>query len=69
MITSASFKSIMTGELNTTTITPESVDDYQIKTISSFALRISFLKKEIEKTLIFNHECNNEELSFLLKRL
>ncbi len=59
----------MPGELNITNRISESSDDPGTKEISSTALRIRFLKKEIEQSLIRNHDCGKEHMEFLLKRL
>jgi len=59
----------MPGDLNITNTLPESIDEYPAKAMKTLAIRINFLKKKIEKTLILNHDCSDEELAFLLKRL
>ncbi len=59
----------MPGELNIINEIADSVDDLFTKEISSTSLRIKFLKREIEKTLILNHDCGKEQLEFLLRRL
>jgi len=59
----------MPGELNIINDISDSIDDLFTKEISSTALRIRFLKREIEKSLILNHDCCKEQLEFLLQRL
>lgn len=59
----------MPGELNIINEISDSAEDFLFKEISSKALRIGFLKKVIERSLIKNHECTEEHLEFLLKRL
>ena len=59
----------MPGELNIINEISSSTDDLVMKEISSTALRIRFLKKEIQKSLIKNHDCGKEQLEFLLQRL
>lgn len=59
----------MPGELNKIYEISDTVDDLFVKEISSTALRINYLKKEIEKSLILNHDCGKEQLEFLLQRL
>lgn len=58
----------MTGEINVIKNIPESIGDYSTK-ISSLYLHINYLKKEIKRTMLLNHECTENELEFLLKRL
>ena len=64
-----SYKSIMSGELNINNKSAESFDEYPAKIINSLSIRINYLKKEIERTILLNHDCSNDELEFLLKRL
>ncbi|PKL18632.1 MAG: hypothetical protein CVV49_04960 [Spirochaetae bacterium HGW-Spirochaetae-5] len=59
----------MPGELNIINDISDSTDDLFMKEISSTALRIRFLKREIEKSLIRNHDCCKDQLDFLLGRL
>lgn len=59
----------MPGELNIINEISDSMDDLLIKEINSTSLRIRFLKREIEKSLILNHDCGKEQLEFLLQRL
>ena len=59
----------MPGELNIINDISDSTDDLFIKEINSTALRIRFLKREIEKSLIINHDCCKDHLDFLLERL
>jgi len=59
----------MPGELNIINEISDSMDDLYIKEINSTALRIRFLKREIEKSLKLNHDCGKEQLDFLLQRL
>ncbi len=59
----------MPGELNIINEISDSVDDLFDKEISSTALRINYLKREIEKSMILNHDCGKEQLEFLLQRL
>jgi len=59
----------MPGELNIINEISDSVDDLFIKEISTTVLRIRFLKREIEKSMVLNHDCGKEQLEFLLQRL
>jgi len=59
----------MPGELNIINEKSDSVDDLFVKKISYTALRIRFLKREIENSMILNHDCGKEQLEFLLRRL
>ena len=59
----------MPGELNIINEISDSMDDLYIKEINSTALRIRFLKREIEKSLKLNYDCGKEQLDFLLQRL
>jgi hypothetical protein len=59
----------MPGELNRINDISGSIDDLSPVEVSSRSLRIRFLKREIEKTLILNHDCSKEHLDFLLQRL
>ncbi len=59
----------MPGELNIINDISDSPDDLFTKEINSTSLRIRFLKREIEKSMILNHDCSNEHLDFLLQRL
>lgn len=58
----------MSGEVNITDDTSESISEYPIQ-INSLNLRINFLKKEIKRTILLNHDGSEQELNFLLKRL
>lgn len=58
----------MTGEINIIKNVSESICDYSTK-ITSLHLHINYLKKEIKRTILLNHECNDAELEFMLKRL
>jgi hypothetical protein len=59
----------MPGELDIINEISDSVDDFPLKEINSLSIRINYLKREIEKTMILNHDCSREELEFLLQRL
>ncbi len=59
----------MPGESKILNEKPDFTDNFFIKEINSVSLRIKYLKKEIEKSLISNCDCTKEELEFLLKRL
>jgi len=59
----------MHGELKIINEISGSIDDLVSKEINSTALRIRFLKKEIEKSMIKNHDCGEDQLEFLLQRL
>lgn len=59
----------MSGDLDIINEILESADDFPLKEINSLSIRINYLKKEIEKTMILNHDCSKEELEFLLQRL
>jgi len=59
----------MSGESNIINEIADSFDGFLNKETSSHALRIRYLKREIEKTLIANHDCGSEQLEFLLQRL
>jgi hypothetical protein len=59
----------MPGELNIINNISDSTDDLFTKEINSTSLRIRFLKREIEKSMMRNHDCSNEQLEFLLQRL
>lgn len=59
----------MPGELNRIKEITDFADDPATKEISSIALRIRFIKKNIEKSLLLNHDCDKDQLEFLLQRL